>query len=318
MEVIEVKNIVNKIKDNVQKVIVGKGEIIDYIMVSILCSGHVLLEDVPGLGKTILARSLSKSINSSFSRIQFTPDLLPSDITGINYYNQKSNQFQFKKGPLMSQLILADEINRATPRTQSSLLKSMEEHQLTVDGITHKLDEPFFVIATQNPIENAGTYPLPEAQLDRFFMKLHIGYPNFDEEFKILTRFKTENPLDEIEAVVGSEDIIKARELFKHVKIEDDLIDYILKLTHKTREHTDIKLGISPRGSQALFRGSQAYAAIQGRDFVTPDDIKAIIKPIFRHRIIVQGRSRFTSINIDQIIEGIVKEVEVPSENIRN
>lgn len=317
MEVIEVKNIVDKVKTNVQKVMVGKEETIDYMMVSILCSGNVLLEDVPGLGKTLLARALSKSINTSFSRIQFTPDLLPSDITGINYYNQKTNQFQFKKGPLMNQLILADEINRATPRTQSSLLESMEEHQVTVDGITYKLDEPFFVIATQNPIENAGTYPLPEAQLDRFFMKINMGYPNFDEEYVILTRFETNNPLDEIESVVDSKDIIKARKLFNHVKISDDLIKYILKIVHKTREHQDIRLGISPRGAQALFKGSQAYAAIQGRDFVTPDDIKNIIKPIFRHRLVIKGKSKFITNNNDLIIDQIVESVEVPSEQIK-
>ncbi|MBS4534655.1 MoxR family ATPase [Clostridium sp. D2Q-14] len=318
MEIIEIKNITDKIKSNIQDVIVGKGKIIDYIMISILCSGHILLEDVPGLGKTILARALSKSIDSSFSRIQFTPDLLPSDITGINYFNQKSNQFQFKKGPLMNQLILADEINRATPRTQSSLLESMEEHQLTVDGVTYKLDEPFFVIATQNPVENSGTYPLPEAQLDRFFMKLHMGYPNFEEEFMILKRFKINSPLEKIDSVVSSEDIIKTRDLFKHVKISDDLIEYIINLVHKTREHKDIKLGISPRGSQALFRGSQAYAAIKGRDFVIPDDIKEIIKPIFRHRLIINGKSRFIESNNDNLIEEILNEVEVPKEKIGN
>lgn len=316
MEIERIKNMTDNIKENVQKVIVGKDEIIENIIIAILCRGHILLEDVPGLGKTLLARTIAKSIDSNFSRIQFTPDLLPSDITGINYFNQKTSEFMFKKGPLMNNLVLADEINRATPRTQSSLLEAMEENQLTIDGETHLLGQPFFVIATQNPVENSGTYPLPEAQLDRFFMKLSIGYPNFEEEFKILKRFKSKSPFTNIKAVVDSQDILKARKLFEKVKVDDDLINYILELVRNTRTHDDIKLGISPRGAQALFKGSQARAAIQGRDFVIPDDIKKIIKEVFRHRIIVQGKSRFSNINTDNIIEEIVKNTKVPSEKI--
>lgn len=316
MEIERIKNMTDNIKENVQKVIVGKDEIIENIIIAILCRGHILLEDVPGLGKTLLARTIAKSIDSNFSRIQFTPDLLPSDITGINYFNQKTSEFMFKKGPLMNNLVLADEINRATPRTQSSLLEAMEENQLTIDGETHLLGQPFFVIATQNPVENSGTYPLPEAQLDRFFMKLSIGYPNFEEEFKILKRFKSKSPFTNIRAVVDSQDILKARKLFEKVKVDDDLINYILELVRNTRTHDDIKLGISPRGAQALFKGSQARAAIQGRDFVIPDDIKKIIKEVFRHRIIVQGKSRFSNINTDNIIEEIVKNTKVPSEKI--
>ncbi|WP_242620495.1 AAA family ATPase [Senegalia massiliensis] len=316
MEIQIIKEMTDNIKKNVQKVIVGKDEIIENIIISILCGGHILLEDVPGLGKTLLARTIAKSIDSNFSRIQFTPDLLPSDITGINYFNQKVSEFMFKKGPLMNNLVLADEINRATPRTQSSLLEAMEENQLTIDGETHLLGQPFFVIATQNPVENSGTYPLPEAQLDRFFMKLSMGYPNFEEEFKILKRFKSKSPFTDIKAVVDSQDILKARKLFEKVEVDDDLINYILELVRNTRNHDDIKLGISPRGAQALFKGSQARAAIQGRDFVIPDDIKKIIKEVFRHRIIVQGKSRFSNINTDNIIEEIVKNTKVPSEKI--
>lgn len=316
MEIQIIKEMTDNIKKNVQKVIVGKDEIIENIIISILCGGHILLEDVPGLGKTLLARTIAKSIDSNFSRIQFTPDLLPSDITGINYFNQKVSEFMFKKGPLMNNLVLADEINRATPRTQSSLLEAMEENQLTIDGETRLLGQPFFVIATQNPVENSGTYPLPEAQLDRFFMKLSMGYPNFEEEFKILKRFKSKSPFTDIKAVVDSQDILKARKLFEKVEVDDDLINYILELVRNTRNHDDIKLGISPRGAQALFKGSQARAAIQGRDFVIPDDIKKIIKEVFRHRIIVQGKSRFSNINTDNIIEEIVKNTKVPSEKI--
>lgn len=318
MEIQKIKEMTDDIKKNVQKVIVGKDEIIENIVISILCSGHILLEDVPGLGKTLLARTISKSIDSNFSRIQFTPDLLPSDITGINYFNQKKNEFIFKKGPIMNKLVLADEINRATPRTQSSLLEAMEENQLSIDGKTHLLEQPFFVIATQNPVENAGTYPLPEAQLDRFFMKISMGYPDFEEEFKILKRFKNKNPFDQIKPVINSEDILKARNLFQKVRVDDDLTSYILSLVRKTREDENIKLGISPRGAQALFKGAQAKAAISGRDYVIPDDIKSIVKPIFRHRIIVKGKSRFTDTSNDQIIQKIIEDTLVPSEQIGN
>ncbi|MGO1528586.1 MAG: AAA family ATPase [Senegalia sp. (in: firmicutes)] len=318
MEIQKIKEMTNHVKENVQKVIVGKDEIIENIVISILCSGHILLEDVPGLGKTLLARTISKSIDSNFSRIQFTPDLLPSDITGINYFNQKKSEFIFKKGPIMNKLVLADEINRATPRTQSSLLEAMEENQLSIDGKTHLLEQSFFVIATQNPVENAGTYPLPEAQLDRFFMKISMGYPDFEEEFKILKRFKNKNPFDQIKPVINSEDILKARNLFQKIRVDDDLTSYILNLVRKTREDENIKLGISPRGAQALFKGAQAKAAISGRDYVIPDDIKSIVKPIFRHRIIVKGKSRFTDTSNDQIIQKIIEDTLVPSEQIGN
>jgi MoxR-like ATPase len=305
----------NQIKENVQKVIVGKDEAIDLLLVAMFCSGHVLLEDVPGLGKTVLAKALSKSINADYSRIQFTPDLLPSDITGINYFNQKSGEFEFKAGPLMTQILLADEINRATPRTQASLLEVMSEQQVTIDGKTHQMKTPFFVIATQNPVEQSGTFPLPEAQLDRFFMKLSLGYPDFNEESEILKRFKTENPLNTLEAVMNSSEIEKMMSIFETITVADEIVDYIVKLTQQTRQHESVELGISPRGSMALFQASQVYAALEGRDYVIPDDVKALVKPIFRHRIILDGRAEMTGVTSDQLIDEIVSSQQVPVED---
>lgn len=317
LNVNEIQGMAEKIKGNIQRVIVGKDKVIDLMLTSILCSGHVLLEDVPGLGKTMLAKSLAKSINSSFKRIQFTPDLLPSDVTGINIYNQKTGEFQFKKGPLMSQIVLADEINRATPRTQSSLLEAMEEHQISVDGITYKLEEPFFVVATQNPIETGGTFPLPEAQLDRFFMQLSMEYPDFDEEMEILLRFREENPLEELEAVVNSEEILEARKSFTKVYVDEEIIKYILEVVRATRSHEEIELGISPRGSMALFRAVQAYAAIQGRDYVLPDDVKELVKPIFIHRIDLNGKAAVKGRTPIEIIDDILNEISPPVEDLK-
>ncbi|MTI66635.1 MAG: MoxR family ATPase [Firmicutes bacterium] len=314
MEISDINIITEKIKKNIQKVIVGKDEVVDLMMVSIICSGHILLEDVPGLGKTMIANSLAKSVDSNFKRIQFTPDLLPSDLTGIYYYNQKSGQFQFKKGPIISQIILADEINRATPRTQSSLLEVMQEHQVTVDGITHFLEEPFFVIATQNPVETTGTFPLPEAQLDRFLMKISMGYPKLEEELKILERFKDINPITQIKPVVSTKDIINLRKTFKNVYVNDDIKRYIIDIARSTREHKDIELGISPRGSLALFKSSQAYAAIKGRDYVIPDDIKYLVKPILRHRIKLNSNVLVKGKSVDDILEQILFNITTPVE----
>lgn len=317
LNVNDIQNMAQRIKENIQKVIIGKDKVIDLMLTSILCSGHVLLEDVPGLGKTMLAKSLAKSVDSSFNRIQFTPDLLPGDVTGINIYNQKTGEFQFKKGPLMNEIILADEINRATPRTQSSLLEAMEEHQVSVDGVTYKLDEPFFVVATQNPVETGGTFPLPEAQLDRFFMQLSMEYPNFDEEMQILLRFRENNPLEELKPVVNSADIIEARKNFTKVFVDEEIIKYLLKIVRSTREHEEIELGISPRGSMALFRAIQAYAAIQGRDYVLPDDVKELVNPIFIHRIILNGQAAVKGRKVDDVIKDILNGIATPVENLK-
>lgn len=316
MEILEISKMHARVKENIQKVIVGKDEVIDLVGTTILCSGHVLLEDVPGLGKTMLAKSLSKSIDSSFNRIQFTPDLLPTDLVGLNYYNQKLGDFQFRKGPLMSQIVLADEINRATPRTQSSLLEAMEEHQISIDGKTYILEEPFFVIATQNPVETAGTFPLPEAQLDRFFMQLSMGYPTIEEEFDILKKFREVNPIVDLMSVVSAEEILEARKAFTKVYISDDVINYILSIVNETRHNPNIELGISPRGSMALFRGVQAYAAIKGRDYVLPDDVKKLVKPIFIHRIMLNGYSSNGKMK-EQVLDEILTKIAPPVENIQ-
>lgn len=278
-----------KVNENISKVIVGKEEQIDKIIVAFICSGHVLLEDVPGLGKTKLARSLAKTMNCSFSRIQFTPDLLPSDLTGIYYYNQKEQEFVYKKGPLMSQIVLADEINRATPRTQSALLECMEERQVTVEGSTKKLDKPFFVIATQNPVEQFGTFPLPEAQLDRFFMKLSMGYPTIEEELEMLNRFNQNDPIDNLQAVVTLEEIKYVQENYNKVHISEDILRYIVEIVDATRNNENLLLGGSPRSTLALMKAGQAMAAISGRDYVTPEDIKTVTADILSHRVIVKS-----------------------------
>jgi len=304
----------NKIVNNVSKVIVGKEKEIDLIIVSFLSGGHVLLEDIPGMGKTMMIKAFSKTLNLPFKRIQFTPDLLPSDITGINYYNQKTGDFQFREGPLFANIVLADEINRATPRTQSSLLEAMEEKQVTADGVTRKLNKPFMVLATQNPIESFGTFPLPEAQLDRFFMRIKLGYPTKEEE-KVIIKKNISNPLDNIEPIVNSEELDYLLSSVAEVSIHDDVMDYLVNIVNATRNREDIVLGVSPRGAIALFKACQAYAAINGRDYIIPEDIKAMAPYVLNHRIIARGTKRIE--DSIELIKGIVETVEVPLENVQ-
>lgn len=304
----------NKVSNNVSKVIIGKGEVIDLITVSFICGGHILLEDIPGVGKTMLVKAFSSTIGSKFKRIQFTPDLLPSDLTGINFYNQKIGEFEFKEGPLFTNIVLADEINRATPRTQSSLLEAMEEKQITVDGVTRKLSDPFMVLATQNPIESYGTFPLPEAQLDRFFMRINMGYPSRKEELDIVARFKESNPIETLEAVITKEEVDYVKENFNKVSCSDDVLAYLMDIVEATRKHEKIQLGVSPRGTLALFRASQAYAAISGRDYVIPEDIKKMAPYVLNHRIIVKGINK--SANIYDFISSVIFDIKVPVEEI--
>ena len=304
---------IGKIKENINKVIIGKENVIDLILTAVIAGGHVLLEDVPGTGKTVMAKSLAKSVDSEFSRIQFTPDLLPSDITGLNYFNQKEGEFVFRKGPVFCNILLADEINRATPRTQSSLLECMEEKQVTIDGVTHVLDKPFFVIATQNPIETAGTYPLPEAQLDRFLMQISMGTPTKEEELAIMNRFLADNPLEELAPVCTSADVLEMQKAYKEVYVHPVLMSYMADLVAATRDADNIVMGVSPRGTLALLNAVRAYAMIQGRDFVTPEDIKTLAVPVMAHRLILQrGGSRS---NGATVMTDILDRVAVPTED---
>ncbi len=299
------------IKNNIEQVIVGKSEIIDKILTALIAEGHVLLEDVPGTGKTVMAKTLAKSIDAEFSRIQFTPDLLPSDITGLNYYNQKEGAFVFRKGPVFCNILLADEINRATPRTQSSLLECMEEKQITVDGETRILKQPFFVIATQNPVETAGTFPLPEAQLDRFLMQISMGLPQREEEMQIVNRFIRNNPLAEIKPVIKKADLLDLQKAYKEIYIHPVLLDYLVRIVEESRTLKSAALGVSPRGTLAFVRAVQAYALIQGREYVIPEDIQILAVPVLAHRIILQGGMSGGS---KAVIKQILSAVSVPTE----
>jgi MoxR-like ATPase len=303
-----------KVVANVERVIVGKHHEVRLALVALLCQGHILIEDVPGTGKTVLAKAIARSLGCTFRRIQFTPDLLPSDVTGLSIYNQKTREFEFRPGPIMAQIVLADEINRATPKTQSALLEAMEERQATIDGTTYRMPEPFLVIATQNPIEYEGTFALPEAQLDRFMIRLRLGYPQPLEEIVILDEQKRTHPLEEISQVQTVEELRELQALVREVYIDSAVSDYIVRLVNATRSHPEVYLGASPRGSLALYKAGQAYAALQGRDYVIPDDVKALAGPALAHRIIVKTSATMRDVEPLQIVEELLESVPVDSQ----
>ncbi|OAX50078.1 MULTISPECIES: AAA family ATPase [unclassified Paenibacillus] len=305
-----------QLMDHVGKIIVGKDHTIELVMTAIIASGHVLLEDVPGTGKTMLAKSVASSLDCTFQRIQFTPDLLPSDLTGIHFFNQKEGDFEFRPGPLFANLVLADEINRATPRTQSSLLECMEERQISIDGSTRQLERPFIVIATQNPVDNQGTFPLPEAQMDRFMMKIRMGYPSSEESVEILRRTVASLSVADLSAIISREQLLEAQSTYTSVQIDEDLLRYIIRLTEATRQHPELSLGVSPRGAQALLKASQAWAALHGRDFVLPDDIKLLAEPVLAHRLVFRNRVRQQEGLAERIIQELLSQTEVPTENL--
>lgn len=301
-----------QIVDNVERVIVGKRRELELVLIGLLCQGHILIEDVPGVGKTMLARSLAQSLGCTFSRIQFTPDLLPSDVTGTSIFNQQTRQFEFRPGPLIGQIVLADEINRATPKTQSALLEAMEERQITIDGVVHALPQPFMVIGTQNPIEYEGTFPLPEAQLDRFLLRVSLGYVSKRDEIQMIEHQQFQHPIVTLAVVVSQVEVVAMQEAVKHVFVSDAIKQYIVDLTFATRESDSVYLGSSPRGSLGLFRAGQALAAIRGRDFVLPDDVKAVVEPVLAHRVIVNPSARLKLVSPKQIIADIVQRVPLP------
>lgn len=308
----DVTTTARKILDNVEKVIVGKRRQIILSLVSWLCEGHLLLEDVPGVAKTMLARALARSVGCSFKRVQCTPDLLPTDVTGASIFNQKLAEFEFRPGPIFAQIVLADEINRATPRTQSALLEAMAEGRVTVDGVTHALEPPFLVIATQNPIDHEGTFPLPEAQLDRFLMRFSLGYPNAEDELKMLSLLEKSHPLEQLQPVVPAEELIAAQQAVRQVHVDDKIRRYIVQIVQATRESDELSLGGSPRASIALFRTSQALAAVGGRNYVQPDDVKKVAGPVMAHRLILRPEARLRKVTALAILDEIVEEVPVP------
>ncbi len=309
-----VKEITEKILDNVGKVIVGKREVCELIVAALLCEGNVLIEDVPGVGKTLLTKAIARSLGCTFHRIQCTPDLLPSDVTGIQYYNQKSGNFEFRPGPIMANVVLVDEINRATPRTQSSFLEAMQEQQVTIDMETVPLPRPFLLLATQNPIELEGTFPLPEAQLDRFMLRLRIGYPSDREEGTILSRFEQQNPLDELASVTGAAQLIDLQKVCRQVYADQSVRDYVVAMVRATRAHPEIKLGASPRAALGLHQAAQALAAMRGRPFVAPDDVKRLAVPALAHRLILKPEARLKGHSAEETVKGIVGALPVPVE----
>lgn len=314
-EIRQIQEAARAVRRSVGQVIVGKEEVIDLLMVALLCEGHVLFEDVPGTGKTMLAKSLARSLGCSFQRIQFTPDLLPSDIIGITYYNQKRGEFEFRPGPLLSQVVLADEINRATPRTQSALLEAMEERQITVERETFPLPRPFIVLATQNPVELEGTFPLPEAQLDRFLLRLRLNYPSQSEERLIVQRFRESQPLLDVRPVLDAEVLKTLQNFIRRVRVDPSIEIYIVELVRATRVHNGVELGVSPRGTLALYRSAQAYAAIHGRAYVIPDDVKQLARPVLSHRMLATSQTRLHGHLLEQIIDDVLHSVPVPVES---
>jgi MoxR-like ATPase len=308
----QVQNFAENVIASIEKVIVGKRDTVELAVAGLLCEGHLLIEDVPGVGKTMLARSIARSLGCSFSRIQFTPDMLPSDVTGVSIYNQASRDFEFRSGPIMAQVVLADEINRATPKTQSALLEAMQEKQVTVDGNSHQLPNPFMVLATQNPIEYEGTFPLPEAQLDRFLLRVQLGYPEPHQEVEILNRQQYKHPFDSLEQEVNLSELTTAQDAVKDVYTARQIKQYIVDLVNQTREHAEVYLGASPRGSLALYRACQARSAMQGRDYVLPDDVKALAVPTLAHRVILNPAARLRDLSADEVLTDIMNSLPVP------
>lgn len=310
----QVLDLAGRIRDNVQRVIVGKDEAINLAVVALLCRGHILVEDVPGIGKTTLAKALAQSLGSTFKRIQFTPDLMPGDVLGVNFFNQKTSEFEFREGPIFSQVVLADEINRATPRTQSALLEAMQESQATIDGVTMALPDPFLVMATQNPVEMEGTFPLPEAQLDRFMVRVELGYPTPTEESAIFQRFEEDIALPSLEPITRGAELSLMQKVLPTVRVDEPVRRYVVSIVGATREHSNISLGASPRAGIALYKTAQAWAAIGGRDYVTPDDVKSMAPSVLPHRMILNSTARLRGTTADQLVEEILSKVEVPIE----
>ncbi len=312
-----IQDVANRIVENVERVIIGKHAEVELALVAMLCRGHVLIEDVPGVGKTVLAKSLARSVGCTFRRIQFTPDLLPGDVTGVSVFNQKTREFEFRPGPIMAQIVLVDEINRATPKTQSALLECMEERQVTVDEHTYQMPQPFLILATQNPIESEGTFPLPEAQLDRFLMRISLGHPEPAEEIRILDAQQYVHPLETIGQVVSADELLQAQEEVKAIHVDPLIKEYIVSLVNATRDYPDVYLGASPRGSLGLHKTGQALASLRGRDYVVPDDIKALAEPVLAHRLIVSPSARIKNVDTRYVVQDILASVPVPGTRVR-